>query len=85
MIGFYNENLPGGKKNNTNDNSFLIKNKVYLIFIIFVLIIIFGLLGFYLGKLLYDNVRRKRINELDDNYQYNSNEYLNNDDIENDK
>ena len=85
MIGFYNENLPGGKKNNTNDNSFLIKNKVYLIFIIFVLIIIFGLLGFYLGKLLYDNVRRKRINELDDNYQYNSNEYLNNDDNENDK
>ena len=83
MIGFYNENLPGGKKNNTNDNSFLIKNKVYLIFIIFVLIIIFGLLGFYLGKLLYDNVRRKRINELDDNYQYNSNEYLNNDDNEN--
>lgn len=76
-IGFYNEELPGGKKN-INGNTSSKNRKFYLIIIIFLLIIIFVFLGFYIGKLIYNKVRKKRINELDDNYEYDSEDNLNN-------
>ena len=74
MIGYYNEDLPGGKKkkkNNDKDTNFLsfLDNRV-LIVIIAILVIIFGIVGFLFGKMVYDKVRKKRINEVDDNYDY---------------
>ena len=73
MIGYYNFDLPIGKNNNNNIEN---KEKNFLqnIFIwigIVVVIIIFGIFGFYFGKIVYDKVRKKRINEVDDdNYDY---------------
>ena len=80
MIGYYNEDLPGGKKKNSDkkeeENFSIISNKYFLIIIIILLIIIFGILGFYLGKIVYNKVRKKRINEVEDNYDYNPQENL---------
>ena len=80
MIGYYNEDLPGGKKKDKDmkdeESLFIINNKFFFIIIILLLIIIFGILGFYFGKIVYKNVRKKRINEVDDNYDYNSQENL---------
>lgn len=66
-IGFYNENL----SNRKNKSSFM------FYFFIGVLTIIFGGLGFILGKKVYDKVRRKRINELEDEYNYKMNKDIN--------
>ena len=82
MIGYYNEDLPGGKKKNNNNESFFTQHKILFIILVIVLIIVFGVLGFFLGKLVYDKVRKKRINEVDDNYDYNPQE---NDNDNNDK
>ena len=49
-------------------------NKIAIISLVVFLVIIFGILGFFLGKLVYDKVRKKRINEVDDNYDYNPQE-----------
>ena len=67
-IGYYNEKLPGVKKKKDKILSF-IDNKV-LIAIIIILVIIFGIVGFFLGKMVYDKVRKRRMNEVDDNYDY---------------
>ena len=77
-IGFYNENLPGGKKKAVKNYSFF--NNIYIIVAIIVLIIIFSILGFFLGKLVYNSVRKKRMNELEDNFEYNTQEKLKNND-----
>ena len=76
-IGYYNNNLPKGKKDssidqNSNDEDIFIFNNKFMIILVIVLVIIFAILGFYLGKLIYDKVRKKRINEIDDNYIYNN-------------
>ena len=71
MIGYYNSDLPGGKKINLNNYN---KSFLFIGLSLSVLIIIFGLLGFFFGKLVYDKVRKKRINEVDDNYDYNPQE-----------
>ena len=78
-IGFYNEDLPRGEeyKNKKNNDSIFSSNGYYIIIII-LLIIIFGFLGFFVGKLIYNKVRKKRINEVDDNYEYNSQDNFNN-------
>ena len=75
-IGYYNNKLPKGKDNSLNPNSnenniFNLSNK-YLVILIIILIIIFAILGFYLGKFIYAKVRKKRINEVDDNFDYNT-------------
>jgi hypothetical protein len=77
MIGYYNEDLPGGKKKRNYSESFFTKYKFLIIIVIIVLVIVFGVLGFFLGKLVYDKVRKKRINEVDDNYDYNPQENIN--------
>ena len=34
-------------------------------------VVVFAILGFFIGKFVYDKVRKKRINEVDDdNYEY---------------
>ena len=71
MMGYYNEELPGGRK---KKNVSFFDNKIAIISLVVFLVIIFGILGFFLGKLVYDKVRKKRINEVDDNYDYNPQE-----------
>ena len=48
-----------------------------------ILIIVFGILGFFVGKLVYDKMRKKRINEIDDNYDYNTQQNFNDEDKKN--
>ena len=55
------------KKNNTN----FFSNKLYLIFILaFIIIIIAVLIGLFLGKKIFNKNKKKRANELDDDYEY---------------
>jgi len=62
-IGFYNEELPGGKRGK--------KISSILLNIFFAIVIIgFGFLGFYYGKKVYDKARKKRRNEIEDEYEY---------------
>ena len=82
-IGYYKEEK--NKENNENDNSiFSILNNKYIIFIMIILIIIFCVVGFFLGKIVYDKVRKKRINEVDDNYDYFPQENINDNNDNND-
>jgi hypothetical protein len=62
-VGFYNMDLLREKKNKTISNIFL--NIFYFIVICF-----FGYIGFFYGKKAYDKVRKKRIYEIEDNYEY---------------
>jgi len=72
-ISFYNPNLPleeddnYHKSNNNNNNN----NKIIKIIIIILLVFIFVALGFFIGKFFYNNKKsKKRINELDDSFEY---------------
>ena len=73
LIGFYNKNIPINSTETGNENE---NNKSYgffLYFIIIVLFILFLIIGFLLGKKIYENTRKKRANELlDDDYEYKS-------------
>ena len=69
MIGYYKEDINNDNKQNDNSIFSILKNK-YVIFLMIILVIIFCLLGFFLGKIVYDKVRKKRLNEMDDNYDY---------------
>ena len=62
-IGFYNEKLPRGNKEQ------LISSLLINIFYFFI-IICFGFLGFYYGKKVYHKIRKKRINEIEDGCEY---------------
>ena len=66
-IGFYNMDLPNGQKSKTMSNFFL--NLLYIIIIGF-----YGYVGFFYGKKAYDKVRKRKIYEIDDNYEYNKEE-----------
>jgi len=72
MIGYYNFDLPGGKnKNEKKEEKNFFKN-IYVWIGIFIVVFIFGILGFFFGKMVYYKVRKKRVNEVeDDNYDYN--------------
>ena len=61
-IGFYNDKISVNNFRNKNLN-----NLIWMIFII-----ISGVMGFFLGKKIYYKIRTKRINELNDNFIYNS-------------
>ena len=76
MIGYYKEEELNDEKND-NNSIFTSVNNTYLIIIMIILIIIFGVVGFFLGKIVYDKVRKKRINEVDDNYDYFPQENIN--------
>ena len=64
-VGFYNQELFKKKRSK-------IWNVLIYIFC-FIIICIFGFVGFHYGKKAYDKVRKKRIYEIDDNYEYNNN------------
>ena len=52
-------------------NKNFITNKLYIIFILaFIIIIIAALIGLFLGKKIYNKNKKKRANELDDDYEY---------------
>ena len=65
LIGFYNKDLienEGSNKSNFN----------YALFIsvgIFILIIV-SIIGFFVGKLMHEKTKKKRIYEIEDNYEY---------------
>ena len=70
MIGYYNVDLPNGQKDKVSNKIISFLKNEYLIIIVVILFIIFGVVGFFFGKAVYDTVRKKRVNELDDNYDY---------------
>ena len=79
MIGYYNFDLPGGKNKNNNDKTNEQNNEknyfenIYIWLGVSVIVIGFAALGFFIGKIVYDKVRKRRINEVDDdNYYYNT-------------
>ena len=69
-IGFYNQDLPGSKKGEK------ILNVILNIFCV-IIICVFGYVGFFYGKKAYDRVRKKRIYEVEDNYEYKNEENAN--------
>ena len=68
-IGYYNEDIK--IEGEEEEPKSFWENK-YLWIIISILIIVFAILGYIIGKKVKDNERKKRINEVDDdNYDYN--------------
>ena len=65
VIGFYrqNNNKYSIKKDNLNNN-------IFKIILIIFLVLIFTLTGFLISRHIYGYNRKKRINELQENYQY---------------
>ena len=53
---------------NTNDDSFF--TNIGFIILIVCIIIAFSVFGFFVGKSVYDKMRKRRRNELDDLYEY---------------
>ena len=65
----------------TNNNNF-ITNKLYIIFILaFFIIIIAILIGLFIGKKIYNKNKKKRANELDDDYEYIQKKIVDNEEI----
>ena len=75
-ISFYNPNLPLEEEENISSKSLNKYNDNKLIIFI-VIIVILGFLfiglGFYIGKIVYNNKGKRRFNELDDSFEYVSN------------
>ena len=74
MIGYYNFDLPGGvPQKGEEEKKKIIFQNVYVWLIIVGVVAIFAVLGFFISKFIYDKVRKKRLNEVeDDNYEYSS-------------
>ena len=67
QIGFYNPNY--NKHEKSKD---MISKKYIFILVIIVLCVIFTVLGIILGKKIYGIKRKKKANELIDDFEYNS-------------
>jgi hypothetical protein len=65
-IGYYNKNL-NNEGDEQKENESFFQNK-YLWIIFSILVFIFAILGFILGKKVRDHVRKKRLNEVDDDF-----------------
>ena len=82
-ISFYNPKLPIEENDDNNSKPINNNNKnnnksIFIVIIIVVLGIIFIGLGIYLGKIIYINKKnKKRFNELEDNFEYNGEEFDN--------
>ena len=74
MIGFYDKSIKIEKKEEKKEENKKIyyehDGKIITIFII--AFIIFLVIGFYLGKKIYETTRKKKANELFDEYEYES-------------
>ena len=74
-ISFYNPNLPiidndSSEKINNNSND---KTYIIIIIVIIIVIIISIGIGIYIGKMVFENNKgKKRLNELDDSFEYDS-------------
>ena len=67
-IGYYNEDIKTGEEE--EPKQFFYENKFFWI-IIAVCFVIFAFLGFFIGKKVRDTIRKKRLNEVDDDgYDY---------------
>ena len=68
-IGYYNEDIKTGEEEE-EPKQFFYENKFFWI-IIAVCFVIFAFLGFFIGKYVRDTIRKKRLNEVDDDgYDY---------------
>ena len=77
-IGFYNPNLEKKEINNGNKEKDSSKVLLY-IFLILALCIIIGFIGYFVKIKLYPSViKKKRANELDDEFEYVSHKNINN-------
>ena len=71
-LGFYAKRNNVDQINNTISNT---SQNILLINLIWIgVVIIIGISAFFLGKLLCNKMRKKRANELDDDYDYTINE-----------
>ena len=71
LIGFYNKNIPINSTDNKKKEENYSEHSYVSIIIIIILLIIFLVLGFLLGKKIYENRRKRKANELiDDDYEY---------------
>ena len=68
-IGFYNSELKNEKNNG--------KINLFIEILGIILIIICSIIGFHLAKKIYEHTRKKRINEINEQYEYNSYESKN--------
>ena len=67
LIGFYNNKIDVNVNINNIWNTKYFNNMIWVIFIVLA-----GVGGFFLGKKIYSKIRAKRLNELNDNFIYNS-------------
>jgi len=70
-IGFYTKSNNDEQINNSTSNTG--QNILLIILILVGVVIIIGIGAFYLNKLLCNKIRKKRANELDDEYDYDYN------------
>ena len=86
-IGYYIniKNTNPSEPSSGKDESFV--NSKYFYIVIAASILVFGIIGFVIGKIVYDKIRKRRRNELDDLYEYRPQEENNdeNNDKSNDK
>ena len=68
IIGYYMNIKNSNPSNEDNNKSFFTSITFYVI-IAFV-VVVFGIGGFVIGKIVYDKMRKRRKNELDDLYEY---------------
>jgi len=75
MIGFYHKNISddSGYKNEKAD-IYYYEHDIVAICIISVVIILVFIIGIFVGKKIYDKTRKKKANELIDDYDYSSQE-----------
>ena len=66
-IGYY---LKTKESNNQNPTNGLFFTKTSFIIIVVCVLIAFSVIGFFVGKYFYDKMRKRRMNELDDIYEY---------------
>ena len=69
-IGFYNKNFENEFEGKEIKESVSSKNKIIGI----VIILLACVIGFFLAKKLYENVRKRRLNEINEQYEYKSHE-----------
>ena len=71
MIGFYNKNIKYEEKENEKTEIYY-EYDAKIIFILIIAFIILLIIGILLGKKIYEKTRKKKVNELNDDYEYES-------------
>ena len=66
-IGYY---LKTKDSNNSEPDNGLFFTKTSFIIIVVCVLIAFSVIGFFVGKYVYEKFRKRRMNELDDIYEY---------------